>query len=293
GQRALRLFARILPVFLLLSCSKAKEEKAPQAGPQKTSLYKIELLPVGATKNDTISVKVKGVSPSDLRYQWIVNGREIEDAREASFKYPELKKNDTVEVKVSIKGTEYISDPIIIANIYPEIKSAKLLPQNPKKGAELRVEAITEDRDGDPVTLTYEWFINGEAMLGETSDTLKAEFKRGDKVSVRVASFDGQHQGQAMTLSSVIANSPPKVSPDVDTKIEGDICTAKIKATDPDGDALTYSIKEGPQGMTIDQSGIITWKVRPEEIGENNITVSVKDGSGGETVVPLTIKLGL
>ncbi|MEG4603223.1 DUF4114 domain-containing protein [Microcoleus sp. F6_B6] len=53
-------------------------------------------------------------------------------------------------------------------------------------------------------------------------------------------------------------------------------------AIDADGDALTYSLLEKPQGMEIDaQTGIISWPTVAGDIGNHAVTVEVGDGKGG------------
>lgn len=51
--------------------------------------------------------------------------------------------------------------------------------------------------------------------------------------------------------------------------------TYTIKATDPDGDTLTYYLVSGPKGMTFD-TPTISWT--PETIGSYDVTVEVSDG---------------
>lgn len=284
----------LICIFLLSSCSKEKETLQTITS-QKTGLYKIELSPKGATRNNLISVSVKGANPSDLSYQWIVNDVEIEEATEDVLRYPQLKKNDRVQVKVSIKGYgELISEPLIISNTIPKIESAKLLPENPKKGDELKVKAKAFDGDGDTVSLLYEWFING-ASLGETSDSINIDGKtinRGDKISVKIIPTDGEQRGQPVILYSIVTNSPPRVLPGIEAKFEGLVYKSKIIAEDPEGDPLTYIIKEGPEGMTIDlKNGAITWRVTPKDKGEHNIIVSVSDDHGGEILVRFTTRI--
>ena len=51
----------------------------------------------------------------------------------------------------------------------------------------------------------------------------------------------------------------------------------EVKATDPDGDVLTYSLIANPSGMAIDSStGKVTWM--PESTGSYGVTVKVSDG---------------
>lgn len=65
-----------------------------------------------------------------------------------------------------------------------------------------------------------------------------------------------------------------------------------LKATDPDGDPLTYSLKSAPPGVTINPTtGLIQWNVPPDFKGMAPITVSVTDGHGGEVMQSFTVEI--
>jgi len=49
-----------------------------------------------------------------------------------------------------------------------------------------------------------------------------------------------------------------------------------VLASDPEGDALTYSLTVAPADMNIDSDGLITWTL--PTLGTHNITVTVSDG---------------
>lgn len=54
-----------------------------------------------------------------------------------------------------------------------------------------------------------------------------------------------------------------------------------VDATDPDGDAVTYSLALAPEGMKINASnGAITWNPTVDQIGENVVTVIATDEHG-------------
>jgi len=289
--------------LLLLSsgCKKAPEEKvmspSMEVSPTTASVetpYTIKLSPSSPLRSDQIIVKAQGLpSPEKLRYQWIVNDSEVEKANSPVFQNNSLKKGDRIKVRISVAGenTIYTSDEVIVKNIPPQIQSVKLLPQNPKKGDELRIETRTFDGDGDSVSLNYVWFIN-EEPIRESSGVLKTNempLKRGDKVSVKITPTDGEQEGESVSIRSIIANSPPKASPQIKAEFNGLVYTSKIIAEDPEGDPLTFTLIKAPEGMTIDsKSGVITWQVKPEDKGEHEITVSVTDGQGGEVVVLFT-----
>ncbi len=56
-----------------------------------------------------------------------------------------------------------------------------------------------------------------------------------------------------------------------------------LEATDADGDSLTYTLVDGPLGMTLNkQTHPLTWAITSEDIGEYTVVVMVEDGQGGE-----------
>ncbi len=56
---------------------------------------------------------------------------------------------------------------------------------------------------------------------------------------------------------------------------------ARIEATDPDGDVLTFFLDDGHEGMTIDPAtGMLSWSQTPSEDEPYDLTASVSDGRG-------------
>ena len=53
-------------------------------------------------------------------------------------------------------------------------------------------------------------------------------------------------------------------------------------ALDPDGDALTYRVVEGPGGLFINaESGQVFWAASPDEIGQHRVVLEASDNRGG------------
>jgi hypothetical protein len=72
-----------------------------------------------------------------------------------------------------------------------------------------------------------------------------------------------------------------KATPDTEALVGKGYVYSAI-AVDADGDALTYSLLEKPQGMEIDaQTGIISWNPVAGDIGNHAVTVEASDGKGG------------
>jgi hypothetical protein len=182
--------------------------------------------------------------------------------------------------------------PEVISDSAPKITSLKVSPETPRVGDKIKVEAATFDKEDDNVMLTYYWSKNGSG-LSETSDTLSVDLKRGDKIGLTVVPDDGKKKGNPVSVSISVVNSPPVINISQATfRFDGSTYTHQVKATDPDGDPLTYTLKGGPPRMTIDPStGMITWPVPMNFEGTAQVTVSVTDGYGGETMASFSVKI--
>ena len=68
--------------------------------------------------------------------------------------------------------------------------------------------------------------------------------------------------------------------------------TYQVKATDPDGDALAYSLESPLDGMTIDPStGLLKWAVPKEFKGKKDVSIVVSDGNGGTAKYNISISI--
>ncbi|MGQ9570337.1 MAG: Ig domain-containing protein [Thermodesulfovibrionales bacterium] len=128
--------------------------------------------------------------------------------------------------------------------------------------------------------MNYEWYKNVEPS--GTGESFEGQFKRSDKISVRIIPFDREDYGRPITISTEIFNSPPRILMDGIEKFQNNIYTYQIKASDPDGDKLTYSLMQAPENMTIDETGLVIWKVDDKNTGRYPITVQITDGHGGK-----------
>ena len=75
-------------------------------------------------------------------------------------------------------------------------------------------------------------------------------------------------------------NIPPRiVSSPIDTAFTGVFYQYNVAVIDPNGDNLTYTFLNAPDGMEIDAQGVITWDTGA--IGAYDVEVQVDDGNGG------------
>jgi RHS repeat-associated protein len=103
------------------------------------------------------------------------------------------------------------------------------------------------------------------------------------------------NQGQVLNfLTREGINGAPKITSNPATVLDTTkekTYTYQVAATDPDGDALTYSLLNSPQGAAINSSGAISFTPTGILKPSYDFTVEVSDGRGGKDVQ--TFKVGL
>lgn len=139
------------------------------------------------------------------------------------------------------------------------------------------------DADGD--TLTYQLQNRPAGMLINSTTGVVTWTPTAGQLgthTITVAAVDGQAGGtQTFTLRVATVNRAPTITsqppPGV---VAGLIYRYDVKASDPDGDPLTYTLESAPPGMTIDNLGRITWQTTKANVGTHRIAVSVEDDRG-------------
>jgi hypothetical protein len=250
----------------------------------------LEINPFEATRNSTLNLTMKGFNGLEAKIEWLVNGKPAApQAVPDQFKASETRRGDTVQAKAVTGGKEILSNTVMIKNTPPELSRVKIMPEAFKPGDRLYVDAAGSDIDGDDVSINFTWTVNGEPA--GNSKEVGVQIKRGDRLSVKVTPFDGETYGDSITLNREVRNLPPLIAEDKEFTFDGKTYTYRIKATDPDGDNLTYSVKTGPDGLAIDSSGMIKWDVPLDFRGKAPVSVAVLDSNGGETRLNFNIDI--
>ncbi len=244
--------------------------------------YGLELRPAEVWKNSTLAVAPRGFNLAGAKVEWLVNGAPVENPLVVQYKASDVAKGDAIQVRALINGIEIKSNEVRVRNSPPAVGKVRIMPEIFKPGDTLYVEVTGNDPDNDPLTFLYEWTRNGEPA--GTGQKIEGGIKRGDAIAVKITPFDGEVYGRPVVLNAGIRNMPPVIAQHNKINFDGKVLTYQVKASDPDGDPLTYALKEGPTGMTINaDSGLVTWNVPAEFKGSGSFTVIAKDGQGGET----------
>ena len=297
-------FYYIFAAFILFACSSDKSDLPGAKGPSGArsdvsgtgqqpgvdKAYALEITPKEATRKSILKLSSIGFDLSRAKIEWLVNGRPFTTRVPMQFDGADVAKGAIVQVKVMMQDREVASNNVQIMNSPPEISRIKLMPEVFKPGDTLSVDVQGEDLDGDAISFLYEWTKNGE-MAGKGS-SIGTPIKRGDNISVRITPYDGTDYGNPVVLNREIRNLPPMIVEHKDFSFDGTTYTYQVKATDPDGDTLAYSLESPPDGVTIDPStGLLKWVVPKEFNGKIDVWIAVSDGNGGTAKYSIAITI--
>jgi len=286
---------RIMVLMIALiqfGCSDSSEISFRDAGPESTANLDrdnpVTISPDIAVKGTILNLRMDNSLLNNSGIKWMVDGIPDESSDSTRFETGHLQKGNTVNALIIKGDREYISNEITISNTAPSIIKAKLIPEVPSSVSTFTTEVNGTDIDNDFISYEYKWFVNDQYRGNDSF--LETELKREDIVTVEISPTDRENSGKSVKLTSKVYNSVPVVSESTPI-IEGNIYKYRLDVSDPDGDQLTFTIKKGPEGMSIDQSGILTWEIKPEFSGDHDIEVLINDNHDGEILVPISASI--
>lgn len=138
-----------------------------------------------------------------------------------------------------------------------------------------RLQDAPEGMTIDPVTGELRW---------QTAPTIEGDHR----VTLVATDPDGGAALLSFTIR-VAPNDPPFfTSTPLTTAIAGTPYQCPLRAHDPDGDFLSFTLLDAPEGMMVDsslgdpRSALLSWTPSPSQIGESHpVTVQVSDSRGG------------
>jgi hypothetical protein len=306
GYKGLFRVMLLLAAGVVLGCGEQSEQTATETepgleGPQAGRIGAIHIAPANPSPMTSLEAEVlfRGREPERVSYQWLRNGTPIPGAIQPLLSSGHLHKGDFVTVEVQAnypKGRldRSVSDVVVVGNSAPVLKRVTIEPSPATSGDTLQAAAYTMDRDNDQVSLTYEWTVDEEPIIGQYGPSLASHyFRRGSKVQVTATPFDGADRGNTKRSGVlVILNSAPIIVSVPPERVEQDVYRYVVKAEDPDGDPLRFSLGgQPPAGMKIDsETGVAEWQVVvPEKMVTYHFEVVVEDPEGAKSIQKITM----
>jgi len=182
-------------------------------------------------------------------------------------------------------GEEYFTIIVTPVNDPPVITTSA--PTTATIGVFYTYDPDADDPENDPM----EWSLSNEPQ-GMTIDSMTGEINwappegMGVSPAITLTVSDGNIDGtnsQTFTISITEINRAPFITSTAPTQIlEGDTYIYNPTATDEDGDTLTWSLADEPDGMTIaSETGAISWVPAEGVLTSPRISLLVSDGLGG------------
>ncbi|MBC6417734.1 MAG: hypothetical protein GDA44_02545, partial [Prochloron sp. SP5CPC1] len=179
------------------------------------------------------------------------------------------------------------------ANIQPIITSS------PPKIAALNLpyEYQIRAQDGDGNIVDYNLDKAPEGVTIDSTGVIRwTPTQVGDnEIQITVTDNDGGKGSQSFVLQVVqtAVNQMPSFLSLPPTKARlGNLYQYHILAEDKDGDPLTYRVKSGPEGITISQTGVVTWTPTASQLGDKEVLLEIDDNRGGIVQQNYTINVG-
>ena len=153
----------------------------------------------------------------------------------------------------------------------------------------IEVRCDASDPDGD--VLSYDWSSTGGTFSGTGNVVSWAAPEQYGSWNIMVTVKDGKGgTTQASVTLGVVKNQDPAISSltaNPITVLPQSRSTVTCTASDPDGDALTYSW-EATEGEITGVGNTVTW-IAPDREGWFTITITVDDNKGGLDVATISV----
>jgi len=226
---------------------------APSVGVTPSNAYidsELVCTPSGSIDPDNDAVS--------YQYSWMVNGvdsGETGNTFSAGFAAEEEVSCIVTPSDGLLEGNSG-TNSVTISNSIPVITSLSLAPDPVYTDNELMASLIASDLDGDSLSYTYSWAVEGNTVQSGPLEILDSSFfLKGETVTLSVTADDGFQSSAALTESIVISNSVP-LAPTVSMspvepieQVDNLVCSITAAATDVDGDSLSYQFQWTVDGV--------------------------------------------
>jgi hypothetical protein len=268
----------------------ASHQVAQRASTDEPLTVAIDPVPATTDSDLTALTNDAGVS-----FTWSINGFPVEGASDRVFPKNLFRRSDAVAVEVVLNDQSARAE-VTIENAPPRAVEVSL--DRPlealRAGVDLTALPRGVDSDGDDLSWEYQWIRNDEEIPGETAAVLRGDqYRRGDRLTVRVTPSDSFTRGEPYTPSAVtVLNAAPSfVSRPPGLKTSPDY-VYQIQAADPDGDEIQYRLVKAPGGMTVDSAtGAIRWPLQGTAPGRHAVEIEITDGQGATASQPFELEL--
>jgi len=160
-------------------------------------------------------------------------------------------------------GTAADTASVTIVNSPPSVSAVTLTPSSVQTNDTVTVNATISDPEGDSVTTTYDWFVDGfNVVSGSSVNSLDGAtwFDKAESVYAEVVAFDGVNTTRVASSPITVDNTPPdspvvSITPTSPTAGDDLTCTVDTISNDDDSDTVTYTMSWTVDGMPYTAGG--------------------------------------
>ena len=235
----------------------------------------------------TISASIDDPDDDVLTVTWTTNGGRLTQNNMTAT----LNTSGLAEGRYTVKAEATDGDNVAACSVDIQVAKRRMPPTvrceppstNVTAGGSTTIRAIASDPNGDP--LTYSWSVDGQSV---TNNSSTFEFGSAGRSTgshtVRVTVSDSDNM-TASCESRVTIDLRPNNNPSCSLSLDksqvfaGESIAATLRATDPDGDRLTYSwlvdnrsLSSSTTNATINTQGMAG--------GSHTVTVTARDERG-------------
>lgn len=141
------------------------------------------------------------------------------------------------------------SASVTVGDAVPVVDSVTIDPDPATTNTVLTAVYSGSDADGDALTYSFAWLVNGVAAGGDVAALDgSTDFSKGDSVTVTVTANDGATDSASVASAArIIDNTPPgaaevSIDPELPVEARDDLtCGVDVLSHDDDGDTVTYT----------------------------------------------------
>lgn len=263
-------------------------EALPLAGPSVT------ILPRQPVSGDCLSAFVDGQA-ADRGVRWSLDGFAAPAGEGGRLCIPDGSRGQTVKAVFTDAESREGSATVMVGNALPRIGSVSL--QVVVVGTENFLDCTPEVReaDGDPVTLSYTWLVDGQALPELSAARLPlAGIAAGSRLQVAIVPHDGQSPGPRFLSEPVPTPAgPPRITSQPPLQATPERFTYQAVAATPGSEPLTWHLAAAPPGMSVDPaSGLVTWPLAGIAPGDYRVRLEVSDPAGSSAFQEFSVTVG-
>ncbi len=208
-------------------------------------------------------------------------------------------------VKLSVTDSDGLSDTAYWGLGVHEVRAAPIFTSSAVREGTVGELYQYKAQAYDPNPNQKVRYLFTQAPYGASIDTITGQLNwtpsntqvGSNKFTVRAvdSTINSRYQTFYVNVTSASSNTAPVInSTAIVNAFAGFEYSYRVKATDAEGDYLTYSLISAPAGMNINSlSGEVSWLVTNGDIGNVDVVVNVSDESGLTAEQAFTLNITL